>query len=99
MNSNNTNKKEKQQKKAIPSKTQTPKETAEELAELLFIVAKLTDEGTVDYVYETLLEDPFDEDTREFVRGILMEALSSQFDVEGTVVCGSLFALLGDIDK
>ena len=74
--SNNTNKKKKKQKKAIPPKTQNPKEkTAEQLIQFYFTAAKLTDDDTVDYVYVKLLENPFDEDTREFVCGILMEAL------------------------
>ena len=43
-----------------------------------------------------LLEDPFDDDTRENVREILMESLSSQDDgvVDGVEVCGMLFELL-----
>ena len=46
-----------------------------------------------------LVEDPFDEeDTREFVCGILMEALSSQCDIDGAVGCDSLFALLDGIN-
>ena len=53
----------------------------------------------MEYVSETILEDPYDEDTREFVREILMEALSLQFDVDGAVMCGSLFALLDNIDQ
>ena len=53
----------------------------------------------MDYIYGTLGEDPCDEDTREFVCGISMEALLSQFDVDGAVVCDSLFALLDDIVK
>ena len=47
-----------------------------------------------------LSEDPFDDNTREDVCGILMEALLSQDDgvVDGAGVCDSLFAIL-DIDK
>ena len=45
------------------------------------------------------MEDPFDEeDTKECVRGILMEELSSQSDVDGVVFCDSLFALLDGIN-
>jgi len=52
----------------------------------------------MEYVFGMLSEDPFDEDTREFVRGILMEALSSQFDVDGAVFCDTLFDFLDGID-
>ena len=47
-----------------------------------------------------LSEDPSDDDTREAVCGILMEALLSQDEVvvDGAGVCDSLFALL-DMDK
>ena len=52
----------------------------------------------MEYVYGILSEDPFDDNTRETVCGILMEALTYQFDVDGVAVCDSLFALL-DFDK
>ena len=53
----------------------------------------------MEYAYGMLSEDPFDDDdTRETICGILMEALSSPFDVDGTVVCDTLFVLF-DIDK
>ena len=71
---------------------------AAELAWLILTVPKLLNEDTMEYVYEMILEDPFNDDTRETVCGILMEALLSQFDVDGMVVCESLFTLL-DIDK
>ena len=45
------------------------------------------------------MEDPFDEDTREFVCGILMEALSPQFAFDGAIVCDHLFALVDKIGK
>ena len=45
------------------------------------------------------MEDPFDEDTREFVCGILMKALSPQCAFDGAVVCDRLFALLDEISK
>merc|ERR1712238_480292 len=48
-------------------------------------------------VFESLVEDPVDEDTREFVRAIIMEALSSQFDVDGAVLCDNLFVVLDAI--
>ena len=47
----------------------------------------------MEYVVVMLLEDPFDEEEiRGFVCGILMEALSPLRDVDGAVVCDSLFA-------
>ena len=46
-----------------------------------------------------LMEDPFDEDTREFVCGILMKALLPQFAFDGTVVCDRFFALVDKIGK
>ena len=63
-------------------------------------VVNLIDEDTLEYVYGMLLEDPRDEDTREFVCEIIMEALLSQDDVVvgGAGVCDSLFAIL-DSDK
>ena len=88
-----TNKKKKKQKKALPL------EQTEELAQVIFTLAKLIDENTVEYVFEMFVEDPFDEeDTREIVRGILMEALLSQCDVDGAVCCDSIFALLDGIN-
>ena len=98
---NNTNKKKKEQKKKIPPKTQAHEEKVEDfaLAQLFFTVAELIDEDIVENVAGTLLENPFDEDTREFIRGIVMEALSSQIDIEKTVVGDSLFAWLDDFNK
>ena len=40
-------------------------------------------------VFVELLEDPYDYDTRETVREILMEDLSSDFDFDGTGFCGT----------
>ena len=57
--------------------------------------ANLIDMDTVKYVHRMLFEDPFDEDTREYVRGILMEALSSRFDVDE--YCDRLVALLDGV--
>ena len=45
------------------------------------------------------MEDPFDEDTREFICGIVIEALLSQFDIEGTVVCDSLSVWINNLAK
>ena len=88
-----TNNNKKKQKKTLP-----PEQT-EELAQVFSPLAELIDENTVEYVFEMLVEDPFDEeDTREFVRGILMEALLSQCDVDGAVCCDSLFVLLDGIN-
>ena len=67
------------------------------MAHLIRTVAKLLDEDTVEYVHRLLLEDLYDNDTRETVCEILMEALSSQFDVDGVdgaALCDSLFMLL-----
>lgn len=64
------------------------------------ITVDLLDEDTIAYVSGMLSADPFDDDTRDAVREILVEALSSQDDVvvDGVGVCDSLFALL-DINK
>ena len=54
-----------------------------------------------EYVYGMLLEDPCNNNIRETVCRILMEALSSRFDfdgAEGASLCDSLFVLL-DFDK
>ena len=69
---------------------------ATEVARLILTVAKLLDEDTLECVFGMLSEDPFDDDTRETVRGILMEALDAVG--MGKVVCDRLFAFL-DIKK
>ena len=51
------------------------------------------------YIGGMLGEDPSDEDTREFVCEILIEALLSQFDIDRAVVCDSIFALLDEIGR
>ena len=77
-----TNKKKKKQKKALPP------EQREAFAQELSLLAKLIDENIGGYVFELLVEDPFDEeDTRERVRGILMEALLSQSDIYEAAAC------------
>jgi ATPase subunit of ABC transporter with duplicated ATPase domains len=52
------------------------------------------DEDTLEYITGMLSADPFDEDTRDAVREILVEALSQEGNVDGVEVCESLFALL-----
>ena len=63
-------------------------------------VVNLIDEDTLWYVYGMLLEIPADDDTREVVCGIIMEALLSQDEVavDGAEFCAELCAFL-DIDK
>ena len=64
MNMNtNTNNREKKQKKALPPKTQTPREKiVEEWTQLQSTIAELTDEDIERYVSGTLMEYLFDED-------------------------------------
>ena len=69
------------------------------MTQLRSTIAKLTDEDTEEYVLETLLEAPYDDDTIESVRGTLMELLSPQFAGEGAVLCDFLFALVDEIGK
>ena len=98
MNTNKNKNKNKKQKKALPPKTRTPREKiVEEWTQLRSTIAKLTDEDTEGYVSGTLLEDPLDADTREFVCEILMEAVSPQCAVDGAVECDRLFALVDGI--
>ena len=52
------------------------------------------DEDTLEYITGMLSADPFDEDTRDAVREILVDALSQEGNVDGVEVCESLFALL-----
>ena len=58
------------------------------------------DEDTVEYVSGVLSEDPFDEDTRNAVRELLIDALSQEdrSDIDEVAVCDSLFALI-DLNK
>ena len=49
--------------------------TASDLARVLISIVELIEEDTVEYTYGILSEDPFDDDTRETVCGILMEVL------------------------
>ena len=74
--------------------------TADELVQLIRTAAKLLDEDTVEFVNGMLSEDLYDNDTREFVCEISMEALlSSDVDgVDGSTLCDGLFALL-DFNK
>ena len=61
-------------------------------------VVEQFNEDTVEDVFVELLEDPFAYNTREAVRDILMEDLSSDFDCGGTEFCDNLFRLL-DFEK
>ena len=92
-------------KKKQPFPTTTAKDlnpsTADELTQLIRIVAKLFNKDTVEFVNGMLLEDPDDNGTKEFVCEILVEALLSQLDfggVDGAALCDRLFALL-DFNK
>ena len=71
----------------------------DELTQLCSTITELSDKDTEAYVTGTLMENPFDEDTREFVREILMEAVSPQCVFDGAVVCDRLFALLDEISN
>ena len=68
--------------------------------ELLLTVIDRLKENTLEYIYGMLSKNPYDDNTRETVCEILMEALSAQDDifVDGAVVCNSLFVLF-DINK
>ena len=71
--------------------------TVDELAQVIPILAKLLDEDTVVYVIGMLLEDPYENDTRETVCEILMEALSSHYDCDGfdrAALCDGPFMLI-----
>ena len=73
---NNTNTKKKKQQQAKPLTISNPPQTlAEAMIHIFSSIAKLTDEDTAEYIAETVLENPFDDDTREFVRGMLNEAM------------------------
>merc|ERR1712238_365441 len=88
-----TNNKKKKQKKAIPP------EQREEMAQAFSFLAKLIDENTVEYIFEMLMEDPSDEeDTREFVRGILMKALLSQSDIYEAAACDLIVDIFAFVD-
>ena len=76
------------------SSLMTTKTTDTRIADTIVSVFEHLDEGTVKYVNGMLLEDQYDEDTREAVREILLEDLSSLFDDDGTGFCDTLFALL-----
>mmetsp|Transcript_26430 Transcript_26430/g.62074 ORF Transcript_26430/g.62074 Transcript_26430/m.62074 type:complete len:890 (-) Transcript_26430:2931-5600(-) len=58
------------------------------------------DEDTIEYVSGVLSEDPFDEDTRNAVRELLVDALSQEDrdDIDEVAVCDSLFELI-DLNK
>ena len=81
-----------------PVKSMTTDIINTRIADALFTVFELLNEDTVEYIYGMLLKDPYDDNTRETVCGILMEDLLSQFDIDGTVLCDSFFRLV-DIGK
>lgn len=56
--------------------------------------AQHVDEDTYEYITSVLSEDPFDEDTREAVREMIMAATEDNDQVDGVDVCQSLFDLL-----
>ena len=100
ISNNNTNmkKKKKKQQQAKPLKTSNPpKMLAEAMIHVLSNIAKLTDEDTAEYIAETVLKNPFDDDTREFVPGILKEAMP--YRRAGVVLCDRLFVLVYAIEK
>ena len=69
----------------------TTKTTDTRISDTIISIFKHLDDKTVEYVHGMLLEDPYDDNTRETVCEILMEELLSQFNVDGTVLCDSLF--------
>jgi len=73
------------------------------IAEIANIVANLINKDTYEFIYGMLSEDPGDDNTREYVCRILMEAFLSQdeYVVDGAEFCDTLFELfeLLDIDK
>ena len=68
----------------------TTKTTNARISNTVISIFEHLDEDTMEYVHG-LLEDPYDDNTREAIRKILMEELLSQFNVDGTVLCDSLF--------
>ena len=101
-NSNNTNKMK--TKKATPPTTKSPPTTrtnpptmlAEMLTDVFSTITKYTDDDTAEYVSETLLANPCDDDTRESVREIIKEAKTPKF---AAVICDCLFAIVDAIEN
>ena len=87
-----TNKKKKQKKNVIPL------EQREVLAYAFSPLTELIGENTVEYIFEMLIEDCCDEDTREIVCGILMEAVLSQCDIDEAVACDLVSVTFGVFD-
>ena len=58
-------------------------------------IAEVTDEDTAEYIAETALESPFDDDTREFVCGLLKEKLP--YRRVGVALGNRLFVLVDAI--
>ena len=80
-----------------PSKTRNPlKMLADMMTHVFSTITELTNEDIEEYIYGMLLKNSCDNDTREFVRGILKEAMSPK---AARVVCDHLFALVDAIEK
>jgi ATPase subunit of ABC transporter with duplicated ATPase domains len=59
---------------------------------------QLIDEDTSEYIASALSEDPFDDDTREAVRELILSATEDNEQLDGVALCQSLFELL-DLGK
>ena len=68
------------------------------LASALPLSEEFVDEDTYDYIQSALSGDPFDEDTREAVRQIILSSTEDNDQVDGVEICQSLFELL-DLGK
>lgn len=64
------------------------------LASALPLSEEYVDEDTYDYIQSALSGDPFDEDTREAVRQIILSSTEDNDQVDGVEICQSLFELL-----
>ena len=82
-----TNKKKNQKKQVI-----TP-EQREVFAREFSLLTELIGENAVEYVFEMLTEDPSN-DTREIVRGILIEAVLSQGVIDEAGACAFISDIL-----
>ena len=85
-----------------PTCTDNPNNIIEDLLSIKTFetISGLLDEDTLDFVVRMLSDNLFDDDIREVVYEILMEALLSQDEVgvDGAGVYESFFTLL-DMDK
>ena len=77
-----------------PREDQSSLTTKTIYANKIVSVFKQIDKDTVEYIWGMLLEDLYDDDTREAVCKILKEDLSAQFDHNGMKFCDTLFVLL-----